>query len=222
MSWNYEQENYLKHLGEQAMAYTWMQERTAMFYISIDRYLGIFIIILSGIIGTNNFVDTELSTRQIIFGILGYLVSILGMMTQFLKPMEVSQQRISIGNKFQDIYYDIKQELAKSQEDRKPAEEYLESITEKFIELYDFAPPLNNFIIQKFKTIFKDSHITMPLNADFIDEIKIFNKEKREIQIELSSVKNENENENKNEKRKRESSPNAFQDFLFERLRSSR
>lgn len=217
MSWNYEQENYLKNLGEQAMAYTWMQERTAMFYTSLDRYLGIFIIILSGVIGTNNFIDTELSTRQIIFGFLGYLVSILGMLTQFLKPMEVSQQRISIGNKFQDIYYDIKQQLAKPPEERKSAEEYLESITEKFIELYDFAPPLNNFIIQKFKTIFKESNITMPLNADFIDEIKIFNNKKQDIVVELSPI----EENNKKEKRKRENNQNAFHDFVLERLRSN-
>lgn len=213
MSWNHEQENYLKHLGEQAMAYTWMQERTAMFYTSLDRYLGILIIILSGVIGTNNFVGTELSTRQIIFGILGYFISILGMLTQFLKPMEVSQQRLNIGNKFQDIYYDIKQQLAKPPEERKIAEEYLEHITEKFIELYDFAPPLNNYIIQKFKITFKESNITMPLNADFIDEIKIFTNQKQEIAIELPKI------DDKKQKRKRENSENAFHDFVLERLR---
>ncbi len=205
MPWNKEQEFYLKNLGEQSMAYTWMQEQTAMFYFKVDRTLGFLIIILSGAVGTNNFLDTNLSTRQILFGIIGYLVTILGMLIQFLKPMEVVQQRINIGNKFQDIYYDIKQQLAKSPNDRKNADEYLETMTQKFIELYDFSPTINSFIIQKFKTTFKDSNITMPLNANFIDEIKIFN-ETQDVVIELEETK------------KRKHQPNEFQQFILGRL----
>lgn len=191
------------------MAYTWMQEETARFYVKLDRWLGIFIIILSGIVGTNNFFDaTNLSTRQIIFGSISYIVTILGMLVQFLKPMEVSQQRINIGNKFQDIYYDIKQELSKSPNDRKNANEYLENMTQRYIELYDFAPTINKFIINKFKYIFKNSNITMPLSANFIDEIKIFNENrKEEIAIELQPKQKRN-------------NPNEFHDFILSRLNS--
>ena len=127
------------------------------------------------------------------------------MLIQFLKPMEVVQQRFNIGNKFQDIYYDIKQQLAKSPNDRKNADEYLETMTQKFIELYDFSPTINSFIIQKFKTTFKDSNITMPLNANFIDEIKIFN-ETQDVVIELEETK------------KRKHQPNEFQQFILGRL----
>ena len=190
------------------MAYTWMQEQTAAFYVKIDRYLGIFIIILSGAIGTNNFLDTELKTRQVIFGILGYLVAILGMLNQFLKPMEASQQRINVGNKFQEIYYDIKQQMAKAQNERKESTEYLETMTNRFIEIYDFAPTINGFIIQRFKKIFKESNITLPLNANFIDEIKIFN-ENADISIEMVDTKIQS---------KRVNEPNEFQRYVLERL----
>lgn len=220
-TWNREQEIYLKNLGEQSIAYTWMQEKTAEFYTKIDRYLGIIIIILSGVIGTNNFVDTEITTRDVIFGILSYLVTILGMLNQFLKPMEVSQQRINIGNKFQDIYYDIKQQLAKPKEERKSAEEYLETITEKFIELYDFSPQINGFIVSKFKSTFKNSNITMPLNTDFIDEIKIFNEDKQNISINIDKNIEIELDENKKDKRKRKPSPNALHEFIMERLKST-
>ena len=217
MSWNKEQEFYLKNLGEQSMAYTWMQEQTAMFYSKLNRYLGFLIIILSGVVGTNNFLDTELTSRQILFGIIGYLVTILGMLNQFLKPMEVAQQRINIGNKFQDIYYDIKQQLAKSPDNRKDPDEYLESMTQRFIEVYDFAPTINGFIIQKFKSTFKDSNITMPLNANFIDEIKIFN-ETQDISIEMEPLEEEQPTK---EKKKRKHQPNEFQEFILGRLNSN-
>lgn len=217
MTWNSEKEHYLKNLGEQAMAYTWMQEQTAMFYSRLDRNLGIFIIILSAAIGTNNFLDTELNSRQIIFGIIGYFVSILGMFSQFIKPMEVSQTRSNVGNKFQDIYYDIKQQLSKSKDERKDSDEYIELITSRFIELYDFAPSLNNFIINRFKKTFKSSNISMPLTADFIDEIRIFDQEIisnnntnecNNIDIEMG-ISNSESYSNKN---------NEFQKFILDRL----
>lgn len=206
MNWNVEQELYLKNLGEQAMAYTWMQEQTSMFYIKVDRWLGIMIIILSGIVGTNNFFGSEISTREVIFGVLGYFVSILGMINQFIKPMENSQQRLNIGNKFQEIYFDIKQQLVKAPEERKNPDDYLENMTQKFIEVYDFAPPISNFIIRNFKTIFKNSNITMPLNADFIDQIRIFQSvtvnDKCDHQIQLTQTQ----------------SNDKFEQFVMERL----
>lgn len=172
--WNNEQEKYLKRLGEQAAGYTWMQEQTAMYYVLVDKILGIIIIILSGVVGTNNFIAEELSIREIIFGTIGYIVAILGMLQQFIKPMEVSQQRISIANKFQDIYYDIQQELVKKRELRMDSHEYLKIITQRFIELYDFSPSLNKYIVRRYKITFNDIGIAMPMSADGIHEIKIY------------------------------------------------
>lgn len=216
--WNNEQEQYLKTLGEQAMSYTWMQEQTAMFYTKIDRYLGLIIIILSGAVGTNNFLVTELTPREIIFGIISYLVTILGMFLQFLKPMEVTQQRLNIGNKYQDIYYDIKQELAKSKENRVNADDYIKLITQRYIELSDYAPSISSFIIKRFKKIFKDSNITMPLNTNMIAEINIYNETKDETIIEMISVDSKNNENNQDKKIKHNSKNIDFQTYIMERL----
>ncbi len=198
--WHPEQELYLKNLGEQAMAYTWMQEKTASFYSKIDKILSILIILISGAVGTTKFLE-PLTVKDILIGCLGYIVTILGMLNQFIKPLEASQERINIGNKFQDIYYDIKQQLAKPKEERKHPEEYLENITNKFLELYDFSPQINSFVVQQFKTKFNKSNISMPLNTDFIQAIHIYN----------------NQIHNDIEKGKKHT-PSEFQQFILSRL----
>ncbi len=214
MSWNSHQELYLKNLGEQAMVYTWMQEQTATFYLKLNKIQGISIIILSGILGTSHFIDKEASLRNILFGCLGYLVSILGTLDQFLKPLEDSRQRASVGNKFQDIYYDIKQELAKSDNMRKSPDDYIRTMTEKFIELYDFSPPISGFIITRFKQKFKNTNITLTLNADFIDEIKIFKNS-------LNHNSNSKSSEIKIDIQKQNQKHQDYENFILSRLNNS-
>ncbi len=209
--WNEKQEEYLKDIGEQAMCYTWMQEQTAMYYSKVEKVLGILIIILSGILGTNNFINTEYTARAIAFGIIGYLTAILGMISQYIKPQEASEQRKAIANKFQDIYYDIKQELAKGRSERMNVNDYIKTITQRYIELYDFSPSISNMILSSFKKKFKNSKITMPLNMDIIEEIKIMTDEikNNDCKIELQT------------KKKRENNITEFQKYTLGRLQSN-
>lgn len=190
--WNNINEHNLKCIGEHSACYRWMLQTSARYYITFGRIIGVIIIIFSGIVGTNYFISDsgEISTRSIIFGSISYLVGILSGIKEFIQPENTANEQLSSANKFQEIYQNIKNILAMKREDRPDANNFIDSIGERYNDICEYSPSINNFIINKFLNEFKNETISMPSIANKIEQIVIkSDADKQVIQLNHQSKK---------------------------------
>lgn len=195
-TWNDTLERLAKSLGEQSAGYKWMHERSARYYLNVDRWLGIVLIMITGLTGTNIFIsltynNSPITISQIIEGIILYIATVIGVIKQQLNSYENADERTSIATKYGYIYLDIKQNLALSKNNRPDAIQYIQKMNEKYNELIEYAPNIKQWIIDDFIEKYGKDPISMPDITGRIDDIIIHNSDRSDSQSTDNTISKE-------------------------------
>jgi hypothetical protein len=190
-SWNDKNERLIASIGENAVSYKWLHEKSATFYTSINVILNIVVIVFStGLSAQTFFPEESNSALEISKRIFIYITNVLTVVMNYLKFSEMASSHSEIANKFSELYHDIQQQLCMYRKDRYLATKYIQETFKKYDSLVVSGPDLSPYIINKFKTTFKNSNVSMPDIADRLQKIEIITENKNDSNpnIDLSQV----------------------------------
>lgn len=173
-SWNDKNERLIASIGENAVSYKWLHEKSAIYYSSIYRILQIIIIIFSTGLSAQTFFPGETTEAlDISKRVFIYITNVLTVTINYLKFTEMANNHTAAANKFSELYHDIQQQLCMYRKDRYLATKYIQETFKKYDTLVVSTPDLSPYIISKFKNTFKDANLSMPDIADRIQKIEI-------------------------------------------------
>jgi len=188
--WNDKNERIIISIGENAAAYKWMHERSAIYYKSTSQTLGIVQIILSTTLSAETIIPTnsddiliEISRRVLI-----YIITVISVVQNFLKYEELSERHSSAAIAFSQLYHEIQEQMCMYRRHRHNATKYVSSVLKQYDSLLLSGPSVEKWVINIFKTTFKDTGIAMPDVADKIEKIEIITEPKEIDEKEIKSV----------------------------------
>lgn len=189
-SWNDKNERLIASIGENAVSYKWLHEKSAMFYNSVNRILQIVIIIFSTGLSAQTFFPGETNEAlDISKRVFIYITNVLTITVNYLKLTEMANNHTAAANKFSQLYHDIQQQLCMYRKDRYLATKYIQETFKKYDTLVVSSPDLSPHIVSKFKNTFKNSNLSMPDIADRLQKIEIITEnENSKENIEMSNV----------------------------------
>jgi hypothetical protein len=161
MEWSKEHEGILVDWADKAMCYRWLHSQANQKFTALTRIFTIPVIIISTLTGTANFAQDRvapsfLDTFVMIVGGLNLLAGIISTIQQFLKINELNEAHRVSSIAWDKFYRNIKIELAKQPKERIPVGQMLKLCKEEFDRLMETSPIINEEIIKKFKTTFKN------------------------------------------------------------------
>lgn len=176
--WNDKNERIIISIGENAASYKWMHERSATYYKTINRVLGIIMILFSTGLSAETILpdDTNNAVLNILRRIFTYIITFISVLQNFLKYEQLSEQHMSCASEFGQLYHAIQQQMCMYRRNRTNATEYVGDILKKYDSLVVNGPDVNNFVVSKFKEVFKNSDISIPDIADRIQKIEIISE----------------------------------------------
>ena len=173
-SWNDKNERLIASIGENAISYKWLHEKSVSLYSTINTVLQIIILVVSTLLSAQTFFpnssDTGLEISKRIFI---YTANLLTVITNYLKLSDLIQSHNIASNKFAEIYHDIQQQLCMYRKDRFLATKYIQEVFKKYDTLIVAGPEISPYIVRSFKSKFKDSNVSIPDIADKLQKIEI-------------------------------------------------
>lgn len=176
--WNDKNERIIISIGENAASYKWMHEKCAVYYKTINRILGIIMILFSTGLSAETILpnDDNNVVINILRRVFTYIITFISVLQNFLKYEQLSEQHMSSASEFSQLYHAIQQQMCMYRRNRMNATEYVADILKKYDSMVVNGPDVNNFIITKFKDVFKNSDISIPDIADRIQKIEIISE----------------------------------------------
>lgn len=161
-AWKKEHESILIDWADKAMCYRWLHSASHQQFSKFNKYFTIPVIILSTLTGTANFAQDRIPDEYrhyFVMGIgsLNIIAGIISTIQQFLKINELNEAHRVSAISWDKFYRNIKVEIAKSPEERLDVNHMLKICKEEFDRLMETSPTINNDIIKKFNTTFKDN-----------------------------------------------------------------
>ena len=191
--WNDKNERIVISIGENASSYKWMHEKTSGEYKLISKILNIIMIILSTGLSAETIipVDDNNFALSIVRRTLTYMITLLSVLTNFLKYDQLSERHVGTANEFSKLYHDIQQQMCMYRQNRKNATVYVADVLKLYDNLIISGPSIPDNIVLKFKETFKNTDISIPDIADRIQKIEIIT-ENPEIKINMANIDAEN------------------------------
>ena len=191
-SWNDKNERLIASIGENAVSYKWLHEKSVSFYSTINTFLQIIIIIFStGLSAQTFFPENSDTALEISKRIFIYITNLLTVVANYLNFADLIQKHNVAANKFSELYHDIQQQLCMYRKDRYLATKYIQEIFKKYDTLVVAGPDISPYIINRFKTTFKNSNVAMPDIADKLQKIEIITENGVSVEnIDLTTVNN--------------------------------
>lgn len=188
--WNDKNERIVISIGENAAAYKWMHERTATYYKSASQTLSIIQIILSTSLSAETIVPTNSDSVSIdvLRRVLIYIITVISVVQNFLKYEELSERHSSAANAFSQLYHEIQEQMCMYRRHRHNATKYVSIVLKQYDSLVITGPTVDRWVINKFKSTFKDTGIEMPDVADKIQRIEIITEPKEVDEKEITNV----------------------------------
>jgi hypothetical protein len=173
--WNDKNERIVISVGENAAAYKWMHEKSAVRYKMISQALGIVQIVLTTALSAETIIPTSDSNTSIdiLRRILIYVITVLSVLQNFLKYEELSERHISAANSFSHLYHEIQEQMCMYRRHRQNATKYVSLILKQYDSFVVNGPGIERGIINQLKMTFRDAGISMPDVADKIQRIEI-------------------------------------------------
>lgn len=189
-AWNDKNERLIASIGENAVSYKWLHEKSAMYYNSVHRILQLVIIVFSTGLSAQTFFPGETNEAlDISKRVFIYITNVLTVTINYLKFTELANNHTAAANKFSELYHDIQQQLCMYRKDRYLATKYIQETFKKYDTLVVSSPDLSPYIISKFKDTFKNSNLSMPDITDRLQKIEIITENGTPNQnFELSNV----------------------------------
>lgn len=206
--WNDKNERIIISIGENAASYKWMHEKCSMYYKTINRVLGIIMILFSTGLSAETVLPND--PNNIVIDILRrlftYIITFISVLHNFLKYEQLSEQHMSSASEFSQLYHAIQQQMCMYRRNRTNATEYVADVLKRYDSMVINGPDINNYVISKFKNVFKNADISVPDIADRIQKIEIIsepieNKMNLNIKgVDKGNKKQSNKNSNLNQK----------------------
>lgn len=173
--WNDKNEKIIISIGENASSYKWMHERSASVYKLIHKILSIILILFSTGLSAESIIpdDQNNVAISILRRIFTYIITVISVLINFLKMEQLSEQHLTIANKFSELYHEIQQQMCMFRKDRYNATNYLTDILKRYDTHVVSGPTINTIILNQFKNTFKNADISIPDIADRIQKIEI-------------------------------------------------
>ncbi len=161
-AWKKEHESILIDWADKAMCYRWLHSEAHQQFAKYNKYFTIPVIILSTLTGTANFAQDRIPVDfrpyfVMAIGSLNIIAGIISTIQQFLKINELNEAHRVSAISWDKFYRNIKVEIAKSPSERLDVNHMLKICKEEFDRLMETSPTINNDIIKKFNTTFKDN-----------------------------------------------------------------
>ena len=175
--WNSKNEMLIVSVGENSASYKWMHEKSNRRYLFLNKSLGLIIVIFNTTLLTQIIVTPTDPWLIIIQKIIIFVVTVLSIISNFLKYEELSANHLTATKNFNELYHDIQQEMCMYRKDRSIASKYVRKIIDKYDTLIISSPDINDKVLSEFKKKFQNSDIQMPDIADKIQKIDIVTQE---------------------------------------------
>ncbi len=161
-TWTVVQENLLKDWAEKARYYSWMHNKTHLYYSTLDSRLTIPLICISTISGSANFTlvgNTDTSTMYLVvfpmvMGILSISTALLSAMSKYVKSSELAAKHLVFHKNYNALFRNISLELSISPDQRRYANLSMNEYRNDLDRLMAESPTIPDSIIKLFNTSF--------------------------------------------------------------------
>lgn len=175
-SWNDKNERLVVSIGENAAAYKWMHEKNATRLKSFHKFMNIAMVVFNTGLSAQTIIpqgETRNEAITIVSQVFIYIVTLISVLSNFLKYEELASKHSNFAMKFSELYHEIQQQMCMYRKDRHQATQYIQDTLKRFDEIVVSAPTIDNAIINQFKSTFKDSKTAVPSIVDRLDNIEI-------------------------------------------------
>ena len=170
--WNDHNERIIISIGENCSSYKWMHDKCAIYYKIINHIINIVSILFTSFLTAETFViDNSNETITIVRKIITYSLSVISLLQNFLKVDNLQTTHTNASNEFSKLYHDIQQQMCRFRRERKNATRYVSECLRKYDSLVINNPDINNFILYRFKMVFKNTDV--PNIEDRFNKIEI-------------------------------------------------
>jgi hypothetical protein len=183
--WNDKNEKIIIYIGENAVSYKWMHEKSAYHYQFLNNTLTIILIIFSSLLTAETIITNESIVVEIIRRVITYIITVLSVINNFLNYEKLSEKHLASSIQFSVLYHDIQQQMCMYRQDRQNAIKYVSSILKKYDSLVLSCPTIATKILKQFKETFKNSDISLPAIADNIQKIEIISENNTELKSDI-------------------------------------
>lgn len=175
-AWNEKNEKLIAKLGQDAAAYKWMHIKSASIKIGFDRFLGMLLVVLNGILTAQSAfsVKTNYNTEEpkYIKSII-YIVTLISIINNFLGYQSSATSHKHFGNELGQIVHDIQATMCLYKKDRPNAIKFIQSKMKRYDTLLESSPEIPWIIKFNFKRINSNSDIGLPDDSGEIHKIDI-------------------------------------------------
>ncbi len=173
--WNDNNERVIISVGENAASYKWMHDKSAMYYSTIHKILSIILIIFNTGLSAETIVpyDTKDLGIDITRRVFTYIVTVISLLLSFLKYEKLAEKHLNQSSLYSQFYHDIQQQMCMYRKNRQNAIKYTSDKLKGYDSLIMNAPQIPLYVVNLFKSIFKNTEISIPDIADKIQKIDI-------------------------------------------------
>jgi hypothetical protein len=181
--WRKEEEQILKEWADKAVCYKWLHLKSYEYFRWVNALYTIPVIILSTLTGTANFAQDRVSpsflnTYVMLVGGFNIIAGIISTIHQYLKIAQYTESHRVAYISWEKFARKIRIELAKNPKERIGVNELIKTCGDEYDRLEEISPPINNYIINLFKTTFGEIHdLIKPDILGKINPTIIYNKE---------------------------------------------
>ena len=170
--WNSALELVIKKEGEQSETLYWLHHKASIWARKRNDYLQIPSILLATITGF--FSATSDLVPPIAIGAMSLTVGALGTINNYYKFSQRAENHRMISQMYYKIYKQIEVELSLPISQRIDPDKLLVDLREKMTRIGELAVEIPEGIIALFKKQFPEKTISVPIIANGLDPIKIF------------------------------------------------
>ena len=175
-------ENVLKKEAEQSESLFWLHNKASTLSSQRNDYIQIPSIILQTLTGfmsaTNGLIN------PLILGGVSVFTGILSTLLSYYKFSARAEGHRVVAHLYMKIFKKIEVELALPIKQREPPQKLLDEVREKLARINEVAPDVPEYVLQLYKTQFKDNNTAHPVIANGLDSIVIY-REPREPEVVL-------------------------------------
>jgi hypothetical protein len=172
-SWTISMVKMLNEDYKKCVIFSWIHQKQSSKYEKLESNFRVAEVILLAIIGllTSSVFLTFISSinsDQLTMAITGVEIICIMILSiikgsreskDFLKKIEEHKK---ISDKYEDVSYDIKQQLALNMKDRINGKEFIDVVKKKIKEIKESSPRISEHATEIFKKAIKDNDITLP------------------------------------------------------------
>jgi hypothetical protein len=168
--WNSHQEEVVKGWGNTSQYYYVMHNRSAKYYQTLNKWLGIPATALAAIVGTAEFGSLagdqcDMAWVHVMGGILALIATGLGIAYNFLEYEKRASKHLLASSLYESFYLDVVEELAFKPQDRTNVKAFMRSSKKTLKSLKEASPDIPEHILDKYIKDLDHALVLAPVTA---------------------------------------------------------